>query len=380
MHFRRTLPALRALWFMLAMAISAISMSQGRFVINGRLKVDGGGLDGCKMVVYRDGEKFKTISADLNKFSLELELSKNYVLSFEKSGFVTKKLSFNTNAPAAAVLIGFTPFDFVVSLFKQYDGMNTVIFNQPVGMIRFDERLGDFDYDTDYTKSIQSALEAAQAEVERKQKEEEREFADAAKRKDQEEKDKAKADALAQKEAAAKAKEEVKAQAKQEAATREAEQARLAEAKPEPKAAPKPEPKPAPPPVAAPVAEKPVPKVPKPRPAAVVSRVAKPHEASEIRSPSAPRIAEERSPIEPALARVSEEPRPKFEATPITIVRHQDVIVEPNQVVTVVRLERGSTQTEYRKVIRKYSGTFYFKDGSSCTRSTYESEALAEVR
>ncbi|MBK6410082.1 MAG: hypothetical protein IPF78_10330 [Flavobacteriales bacterium] len=60
-------------------------------------------------------------------------MSKNYVLSFEKPGFVTKKLSFNTNAPASASPIGFTPFDFVVSLFKQYDGMNTVVFNQPVG-------------------------------------------------------------------------------------------------------------------------------------------------------------------------------------------------------------------------------------------------------
>ncbi|MBK6410081.1 MAG: hypothetical protein IPF78_10325 [Flavobacteriales bacterium] len=72
MSLRRTLPALRTLSFMLAMAISAIGMSQGRFVINGltesgrwragRLQ-DGG--------VPRRG-KFKTISADLNKFSLEL--------------------------------------------------------------------------------------------------------------------------------------------------------------------------------------------------------------------------------------------------------------------------------------------------------------------
>ncbi|MEO5585915.1 MAG: hypothetical protein ABIQ75_10705 [Flavobacteriales bacterium] len=380
MLLRHSLPDVRAITLMLAMALPAIGMSQGRFVINGKLKVEGGGLDGCKMVVYRDGEKHKTISTDLNKFSLELELNKTYVLSFEKPGFVTKKLSFNTNAPAAAALTGFTPFDFVVSLFKQYDGMNTVVFNQPVGMIRYDERLADFEYDTDYTKSIQSALEAAQAEVTKKQQEEERQLADEAKRKEQEEKDKAKADAKAQKDAAAKAKDDAKAQAKQEAATREAEQARLAEAKPVPKVEPKPEPKPVPPPVVAPVAETPAPKAPKPRPAAVATTISKPRESSEARNASVPRIAEERSPIQPALAHASEEPRPKFEATPIFTVRHQDVIVEPNQVVTVVRLERGATQTEYRKVIRKYSGTFYFKDGSSCTRSIYESEALAEVQ
>lgn len=375
-----TLPGLRALTLMLAMAISAIGMAQSRFVIHGRLKVEGGGLDGCKMVVYRDGEKFKAISTDLNKFSLELELNKNYVLSFEKNGFVTKKLSFNTNAPAAAALTGFTPFDFVVSLFKQYDGMNTVVFNQPVGMIRYDEKLADFDYDTDYTKSIQSALEAAQAEVTKKQQEEERQLAEASKRKEQEEKEKAKADVRTQKEAAAKAKDDAKTQAKQEAAAREAEQARLAVAKPVPKVEIKPEPKPVPPPVAAPVAVAPTPKAPKPRPAAIATTIAKPRENSETRDPSIPRMAEERSPVQAATAHASEEPRPKFEATPIFTVRHQDVIVEPNQVVTVVRLERGDTQTEYRKVIRKYSGTFYFKDGSSCSRSIYEAEALAEVQ
>jgi hypothetical protein len=30
--------------------------------------------------------------------------------------------------------------------------------------------------------------------------------------------------------------------------------------------------------------------------------------------------------------------------------------------------------------VRKYSGTFYFKNGQSCTRSIYELEALAENR
>lgn len=364
---------------MAAMAVSAIGMSQGHFVINGRLKVEGGGLDGCKMVVYRDGEKHKTISTDLNKFTLELELGKNYVLSFEKPGFVTKKLSFNTNAPAAAALTGFTPFDFVVSLFKQYDGMNTVVFNQPVGMIRYDERLADFDYDTDYTKSIQSALEAAQAEVTKKQQEEERLLADAAKRKEQEEKDKAKADARAQKEAEAKAKEEAKVKAKQEAIAHEVEQARSVQARLGPGPMAKAEPRPSPP-IAAPAADRPAPQVPKPRLAVAARTIAVPTKGFEVRQPTSPRMAGERSPVQPALAHVSEEPRPKFEPAPMATVRHQDVIVEPNQVVTVIRLVRGSAETEYRKVIRKYSGTFYFKAGSSCSRSIFESEALAEVQ
>ncbi|MBX2982776.1 MAG: hypothetical protein WBB32_15095 [Flavobacteriales bacterium] len=354
---------LRALWVMLAVVVTTVAMAQAKFTINGRLKVEGAGLDGCRMVVYMDGEKHRTISTDLNRFSMEMELNKNYVLSFEKDGFVTKKLSFNTYVPATAAQIGFTPFDFVVSLFKQYDGMNTVVFNQPVGMIRYDAALVDFDYDTDYTKSIQSALEAAQAELDMKQKEEERELADARKRKDQEAKEKAKADARAAKEAATQA----KAEAKQDAPIPEPAQAKAAPAVSEVPPPSKPEPAPV----------KPERKVPVAKPVRA-SMHSKPMEGAEQRRSSAPRMEEEHSPVEAAVPRKGVEPRPKFEPSPETVIRHHDVIVEPNEVVTVIKVQQGERSTEYRRVARKYSGVFYFKNGTSCSKLIYESEALAE--
>ncbi len=364
MHSSSSTRAFRGLGVVLALAIVAICTAQGRFVINGKLKVEGGGLDGCRMVVYKDGEKNRTISSDLNRFSLELELNRTYILSFEKNGFVTKKLSFNTSAPPEAGKAGFTPFEFVVSLFKQYDGMNTVVFNQPVGMIRYDDKLADFDYDTDYTKSIQSALDAAQADVLKKQQEEARALADEAKRKEREAKEKAKADARAAKDAQAKAK---------EAAKQKAENERTAEAVP----APAPPVAPPPPP---PVVAKEAPKPHREAPPKSVATISKPIEGSERRSSPPPRMEQEPSPVQVALAHASSEPRPKFEATPVVTVRQKDVIVEPGQVVTVVRVEQGSSSTEYRKVVRKYSGVFYFKNGASCSRFIYEQEALVEAQ
>lgn len=380
----------RWLGLLAALAMAVTTMAQGRFVINGKLKVEGGGLEGCRMVVYKDGVKHRTISTDLNRFSLELELASNYVLSFEKEGFVTKKLSFNTQVPAAVTQGSFTPFQFVVSLFRQYDGMNTVVFNQPVGMIRYDEKLADFDYDTDYTKSIQSALDAAQAAVEVKQQEEAKAVADAAKQKEQEEKEKAKADARAAKESEARAKEEAKAKAKQDAEVKKAEQEKLAQAPPPPKppspppaSKPKPAPStptPTPAPNPAPVVAKVVPRpsVPKPAPKAVAARITPPMEGGDLRKEQGPRSGQEASPVQAAKVREATEPKPKFEATAMYRTRKQDVIVEPNQVITVVRMQENDVVTEYRKVIRKYSGTFYFKDGRSCSQRTYESEALAE--
>lgn len=142
--------------------------AQGKFTVNGRMKIEGGDLSNTRAVVFKNGVKERTISANLSKFSLDLEIGNNYVISFEKDGYVAKKISFNTNAPAEAAANGFTPFDFAVSLFKQYDDVNIVVFNQPVGMIRYDDKTGDFDYDTDYTKSIQSQVQQALAQVEQK--------------------------------------------------------------------------------------------------------------------------------------------------------------------------------------------------------------------
>jgi hypothetical protein len=355
----------RGLWLVLALAMGTMLSAQGRFVINGKLKVEGGGLDGCSMVVYKEGQKHRTISSDLNRFSLELDLNSSYVLSFEKKGFVTKKLSFNTQIPPTAAQAGFTPFEFVVSLFKQYDGMNTVVFNQPVGMIRYDGKLGDFDYDTDYTKSIQSALDAAQADVEAKQKDEANAAAEAEKRKQQEAKAKAKTDARAAKESEAKAKERAKVKEKP------VEEAKKPEV---PKVVVPPPPPPPPTPEPPPVQAKKVVRERQPQ------SLRAPVSGADNRNPTTPRVAEERSPVQPAQMHASVEPRPKFEASPLARTRQQDVIVEPNQVITVVRMEENNIVTEYRKVIRKYSGTYYFKDGKSCSQLTYESGALAEVR
>lgn len=345
------------------------------------MKVEGGGTDGGQVVVYRNGEKHRTLSSNLSKFSLELEVGQDFVLSFEKDGYVTKKISFNTRAPAAAAANGFTPFDFAVSLFKQYDGVNTVVFNQPVGMIRFSPALDDFDYDTDYTKSIQSALQAVEEQVAVKQAEEKSGGKADRKKAEQE----------------AKAKEEAEARKRTEERQRqEAERkAALAEKKPAPPPPPPPAPQPPPPkpapkpavaeakprPKPAPPVEKKAPPPPKPAPRPVRNYTdAKLNEDVVARRADGHRMAEEPSPVERARTLEAQEPMPKFNPTEPVVIRHEELIVDKAQVVTMIRLDDGERVTEYKKVVRKYGGTFYFKNGSSCSKLIYELEALAESR
>jgi len=386
MRFRQLLSAAIVL---VAMAAPAVAQTQGRFTIQGRVKIEGGGLEGAKLVVYRNGEKDRVVTNNLSKFALDLDLNQQYMLSFEKDGFVTKKLSFDTHAPAEAITNGFTPFEFGVSMFKQYDDVNMVVFNQPVGMIRFEPSLDDFDYDTDYTKSIQSQLQETLAQVAKKQ-EEEAANADAdAKRKADEAKEKARLEAEAKKNADEQAKLQAKQQKEQEESAKKAE-AEKRKAELAAKQAEAAKPKPAPP---APIAkETPKPKAPpvikaeapKPKPAPRVVQVnttgARPKEGTDGRRVLTANEGQEESPIRPAQAIAKEEQRPTDRPVVVEVVRQEELIVEPNQVVTSIKLETDAQKNEYRKVVRKYGGTFYFKNGLPCSQLVYESEALAEQR
>lgn len=79
-----------------------------------------------------------------------------------------------------------------------------------------------------------------------------------------------------------------------------------------------------------------------------------------------------------ARALQGEEGRPEASSEAPVTTRSEDLQVEPNKVTTVVTLETAGVKTEYRKVIHKWGGTFYFKDGKTCTQQIYEREALSE--
>jgi hypothetical protein len=384
---------------------NSLLQAQGRFTVNGRVKVDGSDLSGARAVVYKDGVKERTISTGLAKFTLDLQLNANYIVSFEKDGYVAKKLSFNTHAPAEAAAKGFTPFDFAVSLFKQYDDINMVVFNQPVGMIRYDATAGDFDYDTDYTRSIHSQLQEAAQRVERKQKEEQQAVALEEKRRSEESKAQAKSQSEAEKQAAAeskrkaeaerqlatqtaaeakriadaekqaaaqsaaeaKRKEEAERQSKAEAAKREAEQRATEKQQ---ASVPKAPDTPAPP-----QRTKPVPTAPQPQRNPLASA---PNQGADPRRAIEPVIAEEASRVQPALPKEAMEKRPVPEQQEANITRTEDLLVEAGKVTTIVRIDTDGTVAEYRRVFHKWGGTFYFKDGKACSGAEYDSAVRTE--
>ncbi|MFZ1332217.1 MAG: hypothetical protein WAR83_08510, partial [Flavobacteriales bacterium] len=82
----------------LAMCICVIGPSitayaQSTLQVNGRIKIEGGDVQGSRAVIYKNGVKERTITTDLNKFSVVMDVNANYIISFEKNGYVSKKLS-----------------------------------------------------------------------------------------------------------------------------------------------------------------------------------------------------------------------------------------------------------------------------------------------
>ncbi|MCB9170167.1 MAG: hypothetical protein H6594_07445 [Flavobacteriales bacterium] len=361
---------------LLACTLVPSAEAQRGFPITGRTKIEGGGMDGARIVVYKDGEKERTLSDGVGKFDLELDFGHKYILSFEKEGWVTKKLVFDTHAPAEAIANGFVPFEFAVSLFKQYDDINIVVFNQPVGIIRYEPSVDDFDYDTDYTKSIQSQLEDVQEQVANKQKEEEKNTKEEAKRQAAEAKQQAKAEAEARKQAEERAREEAdRAEAARKEQERKAEQARQeaeaaqAEAVKDEQAVPPPKP-----PVKE--AEKPA-RAPSPRMVAHNGLTADVNVGEDGRRVDQATAGDEDSPVRPARADPGAEERPTVPVIVEEVVRDEELQVEPNSLTTRITLTQGGVATEYERIVHKWGGVFYFKNGASCTREIYEKEALA---
>lgn len=151
-----------------------------------------------------------------SRLDILLKPNCDYMLTFQKPGYITKRIAFNTTAPAERISQGFYPFPFEVNLFQQYDGINIVVFNQPVGKIEFNRLMDDFDYDTDYTKQIHSALKEAEEALKARQVEEKK-LAEQQKKEVEKKKAEETKLAMAEQKAATEAKRKADAEARQQA-------------------------------------------------------------------------------------------------------------------------------------------------------------------
>ena len=133
--------------------------------------IENGNYDLSYVVVKKNGVALFTKTGEKN-MKLKLEYGNEYLLCFGKEGYITKQILFNTSLPEGIDTTALEPYKIGVRIFKQYEGVNIVIYNQPVGFIHFIPEDEGFGYDTDYTKSILSELETTENILIQKSKEE----------------------------------------------------------------------------------------------------------------------------------------------------------------------------------------------------------------
>lgn len=190
----------------------------------GKLKVEWGNTDNTTIVLYEDNKEIDDFRPQSNgKFQFSLELNHTYMFWFQKPGYVTKKVQFETMVPESVTsdpeFIPFPDFDFYVTLFESYPEVDTMFFTKPVGKIQYNNAINDFDWDKDYTLEIQRSMELIEKEITEKHEQ---------KIKDDEEKENQAAEAAIQAEKAKKEKERLAEEEKERIDKEEKEAKRLA--------------------------------------------------------------------------------------------------------------------------------------------------------
>ncbi len=155
---------------------SSIVVEAASLIIPVQLTIENGTFENSFVYVKKNGESIYSLPGEKN-LRLKLELNSDYVLSFSKNGYITKQIHVRTDIPEERVRGGLDPYKIGVRLFKQYEGVNIVVYNQPVAFIRYLVDTDEMGYDVDYTKSIMSDLQVAETKLEQKAKEEREQLA-----------------------------------------------------------------------------------------------------------------------------------------------------------------------------------------------------------
>lgn len=137
------------------------------------LTIENGDYNNSVVRVTKNGKEIINVPGK-NLLRIKLDFNNSFLLFFSKPGYITKSIEVNTTVSAERERQSFEPYKIGVKLFKQYQGINIVVYNQPVAKIRFSPIIDDFDYDVDYTKSILSKLEPIENQLEVRATEERR--------------------------------------------------------------------------------------------------------------------------------------------------------------------------------------------------------------
>ena len=166
-----------ALAFFIAESINVnaqIDLPNGNFAksiitISGRVNEEGHELQNANVLLLKNNIPVNEVTTDeIGGFSFTLKTDNQYMIVFSKSGYVSKKILVNTeNVPTNTSILR-SGID--VELFREIDGVDFSILNQPIGEFFYSPNKKNLDYDKEYTNSIREKLDALQNAISNRQR------------------------------------------------------------------------------------------------------------------------------------------------------------------------------------------------------------------
>ena len=154
-HFSRTLSVFLLLGLF---CISQLANAQKGYVsVRGKVRKGNSPEPEVNISLSAPGAPAQTVTSAVNgTYLFNLELQKNYTISFSKSGLVTKTIIFNTVVPADEADIIFEN-EFNMDLFEDVAGVSqNNSMAKPVAKIAYNPAYEDFVHDAAYTRQIQA--------------------------------------------------------------------------------------------------------------------------------------------------------------------------------------------------------------------------------
>lgn len=128
--------------------------AQNRYLVFGKASVTEGNIAGLDAQLKTGNSASPLQVNDKGEFKCELNWNQDYLFVFSKKGYIAKSIRFSTEVPANVNRNTIEPYMLLVELSPVMANVDTAFFENPVGFIRFDASLNDFDFDRDYSLKV----------------------------------------------------------------------------------------------------------------------------------------------------------------------------------------------------------------------------------
>ena len=152
---------MKNLLILLGILLSSPFVVAQHLAINGNVAIADNSPEGTRVVVTKNGNKLD--EQVLNKkghFDLKLAFDADYKISFEKTGYITKIVSINTEVPEESIENNpdFPPVKLIINLLPSVEKIDLSIFDQPIAILTYQAELDDFTFDKSYSDKIKDRI------------------------------------------------------------------------------------------------------------------------------------------------------------------------------------------------------------------------------